>query len=146
MVTTDFDSDYASDSGSDTDYVDLALAEERRALCGGEDPAPRVGSRPEVKRQAKHYDEDPLDELILDTTGLTIPARGGVWVPVRRRRMSERGGDEVSSSSEEERDPLSGDERQPSRMNFSEVAVPLARGPNVVPRVSGRRTRTKGCW
>ena len=88
VVTTDFDSDFASDSGSDTDYVDLALAEERRALCGGKDPAPRVTPRPEIKRQAKHYDEDLLDELILDTTGLTIPARGGVWVPVRRRRMS----------------------------------------------------------
>ena len=93
VVTTEFDSDYASDSGSDTDYVDLALAEERRALREGRKPAPSAVSRPAVKRQAKDYDDDLLDELILDTAGLTLPAGGGVWVPVRRRRVSGRGED-----------------------------------------------------
>ena len=53
--------------------------------------AASIGQNPEFARKARSYDSDVLDELVLDTGSVTIPTGGGGWVPVRRRRLSDRG-------------------------------------------------------
>ena len=81
---------------------------------------------------ARNYDDDTLDELVVEADGVVVPTGGGVWIPVRRRRLSDRGGPEQSLFRVEDSVPSVPDGSLPLPITSSEIAVPLLDGPEVV--------------
>ena len=131
VVISAFDSDFDSD-GSETEEEEQPQQREKVAgLAATRGTAP-LGRSPEFIQKAKSYDSDVLDELVLDTESVVVPTGGGAWIPVRRRRLSDRGEREEPLFQVEDHESRRQDERQPSLIPSSEIAVPLLRGPEVI--------------
>ena len=89
VVITEFDSE--SEAGSDASDASVYMDDPCPQDAAAGLTAARVDRDPGFDRVARNYDDDTLDELVVDVDGVVVLTGGGVWIPVRRLRLTDRG-------------------------------------------------------